>query len=123
MSFHVPLLGAPEKQTSHCFLLLWGVSQFPFGCIPSLSKPHGGKASKEANITLVFLVGLNVFNMAERALGWKRRMKTLTIFAQDVRQEFQKDAHHDDTWTQHHPWAPRNNVDVSISLLFVVDIG
>lgn len=47
----------------------------------------------------------------------------LADIAQDVRQEFQKDAHHDDTWTQHQPWALRNNVEVSAPLLFAVDIG
>ncbi|KAI8667759.1 hypothetical protein NCS55_00798700 [Fusarium keratoplasticum] len=47
----------------------------------------------------------------------------LAEIAQEVRLEFQKDANHDDTWTQNQGWALRNNVEVSAPLLFVVDIG
>lgn len=47
----------------------------------------------------------------------------LAEIAQEVRLELQKNANHDDTWTQNQGWALRNNVEVSAPLLFVVDIG
>ncbi|KAI8717310.1 hypothetical protein NCS52_00806300 [Fusarium sp. LHS14.1] len=36
----------------------------------------------------------------------------LADIAKDVREEFQKDVNHDDTWTKHQPWALRNNVEL-----------